>query len=333
MTHGVDTLFALEADPFDLTPNGVPVDMLGDVEEYDTESSYLRVDADILDDEGVGDLTAECGAAGLGVWVAVLAEAKAARSFGLLSMNAASFGGRISTPGDVVLEAVRSMERAGLVWARIDGRRVTLRVRRWHRWQRMTEAERSRWRRAREGASAVGGGLAGAHEVSDRDSRSATKNPGRATKNPGQRPVGDRGTETGDRSPPPLASAPEPARVREAAMSPVDRITEALAAMYPEPGRAAEAAQAMWSGAFMRKARFVHGLTAEAIIAGIADLTDHRRRDPSFAPRDVVEYVCGRAAKWNPNAPDLSLPTTSTETPDARHPTFASDPRFSEFDG
>lgn len=321
MTDG--RLFADGPGPFDLTPSGVPLDILDGVEDRDTSSSYLRIHADLLDDDAIGDLLADAGAAGLGMWLVLLADAKNARAFGIVSFNAMPFGGRLGASAQEVVEALRAMERAGLVFLRVDGRRCTVRVRRWHRWQSMTDAEKSRLYRARHDRPGSG--------VARPDIGVARPEVG-VNVVAGDTATGDRRQETGDSTTPPIvrasATAGEP--VREAD-DPKAVIAQALGALYPDPDLAARAAQELWSGAFQRKAKFRHGVQPAAIVAGIRDLADHRQRDPSFAPRDVVEYVVGRAAKWNPAAPDLTLQTIENGDPRDR-PTFRSDPAVADFD-
>ncbi len=146
-----DRLFE-EFDPFDLVGT-VPRDLLATDREIQPEGTYLRVADDSMKDGAITDLVDEAGPVGVAAWFALLVTAKQARNYGVVDMHARSFGQMFGATADEVLRALAAIERAGLAWVRHDPahpKRVMVRVRRWERWQSMTDAERARLMRARK---------------------------------------------------------------------------------------------------------------------------------------------------------------------------------------
>lgn len=323
-----DTLFGMDAAPSaDADPwamrHGVPVDILDADGDPDTPVDYLRIGIGTTRDREFRAFRKRTGALALSWWIALLMLARRDGSFGVLDIDDVELA--IEATGDAGLaDDVPAMlehaAAAGLLWLRTRDGVVTVRVRKWREWQVKSPRDRSRLLRARKRDADALRHATALHETSGRDSHATASN---VTLQEETRQETDLSV-----GPPARASAP----VREADDDPRSTITTALADLYPDPDLAARAADELWKGAFMRKARFRHGVTADAIVAGIRDLADHRRRDPAFTPRDVVEYVIGRATKWNPNAADLSLPTIENGDPRER-PTIPSDPEFARFDG
>jgi hypothetical protein len=327
---------------FDTTPvhfqtlKGVPVDLL-DEPEPDGAVDYLRLATGVTRSREFRKFRKAVGPLALAWWVGLLVVTKRDGTFGILAVDDVELSVEAvgsADHADDVAGMLRAADAAGLVWTYETDDAVMVRVRRWSDWQPRTPKERQRLRRARDardrsgGASSVQVPSGAVTEIRDSSRGSVT---GHAAG-----PPVTRLDSTRQNDPPPArvrASAPvdvrEPAREAD---DPLTLIAAALADLYPDPDLAGRAAQEVWSGAFMRKAKFRHGLTAAAIVHGIRELADHRRRDPAFTPRDVVEYVCARAAKWNPNAPDLTLTTIENGDPRER-PTIPSDPAFAQFDG
>lgn len=311
------TLFDLH-DPFDLV-DGVPRDLIANgVEPRDEDASYLRLHDGLLEDEAVGDLIADCGVAGLGVLVALLIATKDARAYGVLTCNAMTFGGSIgATPADV-LEAVRSMDRAGLVWARIDGRRVTLRFRRWFRYQSMTDAERKRLDRRRAKSSAkTGRRPSNADDV--RNTRTTSAH-------------GD-GDGNGNELPPgPASSAPahvrEPAREASGDWAPVwEPLAVALRRMYDDEPAVAAAVGALRYECGMRKAV----LTIDGMTYAVGEIADRMERDPGWSPAELVPLAITIAKSHRPDAAPVRKPTPKERPDDRPEPTIAHDPALARF--
>lgn len=148
-----ERLFTLDADPFDLL-DGVPRDLL----DADTAvklaegATYLRVDAAVMDDQAMADVLADAGTVGVAAWFVLLATAKLERQYGIVDLHAQSFGAKFGASAADTLAAIDAMERAGLVWVRRDPEhryRLSVRVRNWHEWQSLTDAERKRLERRR----------------------------------------------------------------------------------------------------------------------------------------------------------------------------------------
>ncbi len=398
-----DTLFDT-FDPFAATEAGVPIDLLGDLPPDDERGQYLRLSARVLDDPAVGDLIEEHGPLGIALLVAVMADAKKANAYGVVTVHPRQLTARLGADDrHEVVRALDTLERSGIVWAeRRDGVVRRVRFRKWMSWQTMSDAERKRRTRAitAGGEEATGrmgyvyamtangrikigwsrnpwarfaqirnssgdpdataiGHWAGterdeaalhsvvathraagewfedvpevrvaiANRMAASGSSQVVAPTPRTTPDDGGQGEGEgRGiAEIEPTSPPARMSAP----VREA--NPIEQIAEALVGLYPAADDLDERAQAVWSGAFMRRGQFPGSqVTVAAILKGVRDLTEHCARDPKFSPRDVVEYIVGRAKKFNPNAPDLTVPTR-TDRPDDRHADIPVDPALARF--
>ena len=343
-----DRLFNPDPDPFDLL-GGVPRDLI------DTEratlpegASYLRVEADVLDDGAVVDVLAECGSDGVAGWFAIMVAAKKARDFGMVDVHAHAWGATFGATPQVAMKVIDAMERAGLVWVKRDSAhrwRVVVRIRNWWTWQTITDAERKRLERRRD---ALASGISGQRPQKP-DGGAVT--PPASTHRNGNGHQPNVVVE-------PLARASAP--VREAGAQPASDFTpvaapvEAVQTPADEPrwwqlaadqlafihqgddAVRADLAQRISDHRFSPRRRHDERWTPEAYHRAAADL--QRRFDGGWRPQDgsaasAIGFYFSTIGSHRVELPDLPPPTnTETHTDDKPTPARARHAGLAAFD-
>lgn len=301
----MDQLFTTDPDPFDLV-NGVPRDLLGlEPEQLPDGAAYIRVADDVLDDGAVADLVDDAGATGCAAWFALLLAAKAARAYGLVQLQARTFGATFGATAQEASDAVDAMERAGLVWVKRDPkhpRRFHVRVRQWWRWQSMTDAERQRRYRARRAL--------------ERDAVRESVTP--ATEARTKFTHEDEDEDEEGKTTPPM-------RAREADdVKWWHQAADALAFIHQgKPAVLADLAQRIADHRYSPTRRHDERWTADAYQRAAADL--QRRFDAGWRPRDgsaagAIAYYFQTIGSHRTALPDLPPPPPETHTDDRPTP-------------